>query len=100
MKNAATNFDILATSAFYIITLIVQQNYFSDPAKILDLLAKLFFSSLTGFLYIFCMHYCFDEIFYVSTYIFKLSIMFVCYSYTARNVSFIEKIIILLNIQI
>jgi len=39
MVNAAKNFDTLATNLFYIITLIVQQNYFSDlyPAKILDL---------------------------------------------------------------
>jgi len=37
MSNTAKNFDILVW-AFYIIILIVQQNYFSDlyPAKILD----------------------------------------------------------------
>jgi len=42
----AKNFYILATSTFYIIILIIQQNYFSDlyPAKILDLSGKSFFS--------------------------------------------------------
>jgi len=51
MNNATKNFDILVSLifqlvwAFYIIILIVQQNYFSDlyPAKILDLSAKPFF---------------------------------------------------------
>jgi len=52
MNNAAKNFDILTTSLsvlynFYII--LVQQNYFSDPAKILDLSAKPFFP---------CMNHC------------------------------------------
>jgi len=47
-SNAAKNFDILATTiiwTFYIIILMVQQNYFSDlySAKILDLSAKPFF---------------------------------------------------------
>jgi len=43
MSNAAKNFDIILQ--FYIIILIVQQNYFSDPypTKILDLSAKPFF---------------------------------------------------------
>jgi len=42
MSNAAKNFDSLATNLFYIIILIIQQNYFSDlyPAQIL---AKSFF---------------------------------------------------------
>jgi len=41
---------------FYIIILIVQQNYFSDSAEILDLLAKLFFPckyQVIPFLYVF-----------------------------------------------
>jgi len=45
MSNAAKN--ILTTSlSFYVIILIIQQNYFSDlyPAKIVDLSAKPFFS--------------------------------------------------------
>jgi len=44
MSNNVKNFDNLATRAFYIIILIVQ-NYFSDlyPAKILDLSTKPFF---------------------------------------------------------
>jgi len=43
MNNAAKSFDILVR-AFYIIILMVQQNYFSElyPAKILDLSTKLF----------------------------------------------------------
>jgi len=43
MSNAAKM--LIATNLFYIIILIVQQNYFSDlyPAKILDLSAKAFF---------------------------------------------------------
>jgi len=41
------NFDILVR-AFYVIILIVQQNYFPDlyPAKILDFSAKSFFAEL------------------------------------------------------
>jgi len=46
MSNAAKNFDILTIWAFYLIILIVQQNYFSDLylTKILDLSAKFVFS--------------------------------------------------------
>jgi len=47
MSNAAENSDILTTGVwtFYIIILIVQQNYFSDlySAKILNLSARPFF---------------------------------------------------------
>jgi len=41
MSNVIKSFDVL-TRVFYIIILI-QQNYFSDPAKILDLSSKSFF---------------------------------------------------------
>jgi len=50
MSNAAQNFDILVRS-FYIIILIVQQNYFSDlyPAKILHQMQnKIFFPKRLG----------------------------------------------------
>jgi len=52
MSNAAKKFDILATS-FYIIILIVQQNYFSGmyPVKILNLLTKSFFPCKKYFSY-------------------------------------------------
>jgi len=46
MSNIAKNVDILATGwVFYIIILMLQQNYISDlyPVKILNFLAKLFF---------------------------------------------------------
>jgi len=45
MSDAAKSFDIPTTSlsVFYIIILIVQQNYFSDLHPILDLSAKSFF---------------------------------------------------------
>jgi len=43
MSNVAKNFDILTTSSSnnnFAIILTVQQNYFSDPVKILDLSAE------------------------------------------------------------
>jgi len=55
MRNAAKNFNILVTSLiFYIIILIVQQNYFSDPypAKILDFSAKPSFREYFHYFYI------------------------------------------------
>jgi len=46
MSNATKNFDNLATSLSVLHNYFdsVQQNYFSDPAKILNLSAKPFFS--------------------------------------------------------
>jgi len=54
MSNIAKKFDILATGwAFYVIILIIQQNYFSDlyPVKILNLSAKSFFPYIYVFFY-------------------------------------------------
>jgi len=64
INNVAKNFDILATK-FYIIILMIQQNYFYDmyPAKILDLSAKLFFPC-TYFFFSLCYKFYNEEILY------------------------------------